>query len=468
MSTSRSTIADGGDGNISIDNEKKAQLKASNEVKFCVIDENGNERRMTNAEKKAKKLQIARAKKEAKKDAALKKKRKLQQIAVNNSVNDGGTEFNMVAENQTTQGQMQITQLSPNGSYHEMPVDSELIKQELAEFQGKRGNTPPVILSPPMALHFLSERMKTSSITRPIEDSSNDTSNVDKSGGAVLIYDHNLSQEWAKRLKEQCVLPAEAVRQKEDLRPLAYRLQPECWMRIRPSLEETPLSTTRRSNGNQSSILHDNQRLVEKEKFPESRDWISLTCRPSVTLSKSPLLSSNTSAGLQHDDILSIVFEYIHRETPYYVSCGAKFGSDFLIYDGPRHERHAFAGLRVLSRFTNSMSSAASTSSLSDSSTKLPLPTAYSLTGFVRGLNTAGKLALLATVDEVSDKNSTIESESMGSEFCTAVKKKRYRVAFVDVALEKVLDVHKQKNRGRSNKKKLQKRRDVTQTLSKV
>lgn len=75
-------------------------------------------------------------------------------------------------------------------------------------------------------------------------------------------------------------------------------------------------------------------------------------------------------------------------------------------------------------------------------------------------MNTAGKLALLATVDEVSDEN--------GSENEIGVKKPKYRVAFVDVALEKVLHVHERKNRGRSNKKKLQKRRDVTQTLSKT
>mmetsp|Transcript_8269 Transcript_8269/g.16358 ORF Transcript_8269/g.16358 Transcript_8269/m.16358 type:complete len:113 (-) Transcript_8269:2953-3291(-) len=96
---------------------------------------------------------------------------------------------------------------------------------------------------------------------------------------------------------------------------------------------------------------------------------------------------------------------------------------------------------------------------------QLPLPSAYSLTGFVRCLNTAGKLALLATVDVIPDcDHGDKEEPSSGS---LGAKKKRYRVAFVDVALEKVLDVHKRKNRGRSDKKKLQKRRDVTLTLSK-
>ena len=51
-----------------MDNDKIARLKASNDVKFCVVDKNGNERRMTKAEKKAKKFQIAQEKKEAKKE----------------------------------------------------------------------------------------------------------------------------------------------------------------------------------------------------------------------------------------------------------------------------------------------------------------------------------------------------------------------------------------------------------------
>ena len=60
------------------DAEVVAHRKASNDVKFCVLDESGNERRMTKAEKKAKKFQIAQQKKKAKKKANAKKKRKLE------------------------------------------------------------------------------------------------------------------------------------------------------------------------------------------------------------------------------------------------------------------------------------------------------------------------------------------------------------------------------------------------------
>ena len=489
-----------------------SRLKASNDVKFCVVDEHGNERRMTKAEKKAKKFLMAKAKKEVKKEAAATKKRTLEQITTtvdddaNSNKQHNNNALHVMADNNDEAMEQQQKKDLPSSSkgaaaiYHQLPLDPTTIEQELAEFQGKRGSTPPVILSPPMALQFLSKRRAALSASKTLE-ACHDNNVGDSS--AILIYDHNLSQEWANRLKEQCILPSEAVREKEDLRPLAYRLQPEPWQRIRPSLEENPVVTTNRNYNVNTAVPKSSQlslsssssaTTTEKGVLPKAcdvsnvkpRDWVSLTCRPRMTLlsppaSISPAVTTATRSSIQHDDVLSIIFEYIHRETPFYISCGAKFGSDFLVYDGPRDQRHAFAGLRVLSRFTGSMTTTASESMLTPSSpsqndtnstksvsnndnfVELPLPTAYSLTGFVRCLNTAGKLALLATVDEVSDDNhgnDTIE-RSFG------VGKKRYRVAFVDVALEKVMDVHKRKNRGRSDKKKLQKRRDVTQTLSK-
>ena len=417
--------------------ETISRLKAANDIKFCVVDEDGNERRMTKAEKKARKFQIAQAKKEAKKQAAVNRKRNFEQI---NHTNDS-----QKVEDATQD--VEGPTATSSGPYHQLPLDSTTLEQELAEFQGKRGSTPPVILSPPMALQFIAKTQSTEKIT-PFND--------DEGDNAVFAYDHTLSQEWANRLKEQCVLPAEAVREKEDLRPLAYRLQPEPWQRLRPSLEEKSVATWTRGNRPQEVP-------TALDLNPKPRDWVPLTCRPRFVPS-----IVETRNAIQHDDILSIVFEYIHRETPYYISCGAKFGSDFLVYDGPRDKRHAFAGLRVLSRFTNSMTEKPANADAvsleekeikmkSTSTVELPLPTAYSLTGFVRCMNTAGKLALLATVDEVSVSDGTDENE-----------KKRYRVVIVDVALEKVLDVHKRKNRGRSKKKKLQKRRDVTQTLSKT
>ena len=38
------------------------------------------------------------------------------------------------------------------------------------------------------------------------------------------------------------------------------------------------------------------------------------------------------------DILVSIVFEYLHEASSFCISCGAKFGSDFLICDGPRED----------------------------------------------------------------------------------------------------------------------------------
>ena len=504
LSAQKSSKTNGSRFSGNADEKINPDLKASNDVKFCVVDENGNERRMTKAEKKAKKLEMAQAKKEAKKQNAARKKRKLEAMTVGDvdemNIKESESMVNKEAmmeqhDQNLESSSLKQTEKNPLRSYHQLPLNPTTIEQEVAEFRGKRGSKPPVILSPPMALQFVSKNATLPS-RKGFESPMKNDSCDGVGGNAMLVYDHNLSQEWANRLKHQCVLPAEAVRQREDLRPLAYRLHPEPWQRLRPSLEENRVVTRNRNDvkASQQSALSSPTGSAKAEKgiptascdnIPKALNWVLMTCRPRIKPFVLPASSIESTSKIQHDDVLSIVFEYIHRETPYYVSCGAKFGSDFLVYDGPRDTRHAFAGMRVLSRFTSSMTTISSRStpesSLSQSNTdsaklvsndddvELPLPTAYSLTGFVRCLNTAGKLALLATVDELfeSDHDGDTEgNESSGGS--SGAKKKRYRVAFVDVALEKVLDVHKRKNRGRSDKKKLQKRRDVTQTLSKT
>jgi hypothetical protein len=104
------------------------------------------------------------------------------------------------------------------------------------------------------------------------------------------------------------------------------------------------------------------------------------------------------------DADVAAVVQLLHRGTNLHLSCGSKFGCDFLVYDGPRTERHAFAGLRVLH---------------CDKAAGFPLPTCYDLAGYVRCLNTAGKLALLAMVVKDDESNTS-------------------RVALVDLALEKI------------------------------
>eukprot|EP00957_Ditylum_brightwellii_P134457 10251068-Ditylum_brightwellii.AAC.1 len=82
------------------------------------------------------------------------------------------------------------------------------------------------------------------------------------------------------------------------------------------------------------------------------------------------------------------------------------------------------------------------------------IPSPYDLAGYVRGLNTAGKLALLATVITKQDMK--------GGE-------KQTIVAFVDLALEKILSAptHLKKRRKNGNSRHV-KRKQVGQNLSKT
>ena len=125
----------------------------------------------------------------------------------------------------------------------------------------------------------------------------------------------------------------------------------------------------------------------------------------------------------------SLIFEFLYNESSkFYMSCGAKFGSDFLIYDGPREERHAFAGMRILS-----------------ANKGLPIPTSYAMAGYVRCLNKAGKLALMATV---------LHEEVDGVPL--------HKILLVDVALEKILSAETHRKRARTEV-----RRDITLNLTK-
>ena len=105
----------------------------------------------------------------------------------------------------------------------------------------------------------------------------------------------------------------------------------------------------------------------------------------------------------------------------FHISDGAKFGCDYLLYDGPRQERHAFAGLRILPPMT----------------TGFPV-NAYDLAGYVRCLNTAGKLALLATSIVVDDDDGDDTTMSHHNEKPTP-RQQRRKILFVDLALEKVV-----------------------------
>jgi hypothetical protein len=92
------------------------------------------------------------------------------------------------------------------------------------------------------------------------------------------------------------------------------------------------------------------------------------------------------------------------------------------VYDGRREEKHSFAGLRVYH--------------VRDGSSELPAPSAYDLHGFVRAMNTARKLALIATVRSSSDEPHVA------------------RIAVVDVALEAILTAPTHIKKGNTDKRR--------------
>ena len=99
------------------------------------------------------------------------------------------------------------------------------------------------------------------------------------------------------------------------------------------------------------------------------------------------------------------------------------------------------------------------------------MPSAYELAAYVRCLNTAGKLALLATVvvvddDDDDDKSGSSRRRRDGNpnhaEMTPTTTTPLFKVAFVDVALEKILTAPTHQRYGRSEK-----RRDVAKNLAK-
>jgi tRNA splicing endonuclease len=425
--------------------------KFKSQVVFRVATADGQDRRMTRQEKKQVKYQIALEK----------KKRKHESLEANEGEGEGERGDDDGDDDDEVKGDVEealppkfLLTARQNGNdessskYHQLGLNAAALEQEIADLRGERGAVPPVFLSPAMAV-------QAQGIILPEISSLMSSDN-----SFVVRYDHELSLRWAKEIKES-MIPAETTRQGEDMRPMAYQLMPEIWSRMRPDWQKTEtISDTRihesifstlldsNTNNNNTNTNNNNNNNNNTQKESSSQapahatignpcDWAAGVCRPPV--------NADVDAAL--------VFEYLHQQPDFYVSCGAKFGSDFLIYDGPRDERHAFAGMRVLvANIKNNNKNSGTTPSTSKS---LPLPTAYSLAGYVRCLNTAGKLAILATIVRDTIVTDDVDDPNNG--------KTLYRIAFVDVALEKILSAPTHKKRFRTNK-----RRDVTKNLAKT
>lgn len=201
------------------------------------------------------------------------------------------------------------------------------------------------------------------------------------------LIDDELSQRWALALKES-MRPAETARIAEDMRDMPYHIVPEVWSRMRP-------------------VIRDEKATVRKT--------------PVVPLKgAAPIpIHMNSRSSMEQNAVAQVLLSGSNIN----MSCGASFGCDLLLYDGNRCQRHAFAGLRVLYQ-PNDM--------------EFPLPTAYNMAGYVRGLNSAGKLALLAFA---------VPDEPDGESF---------RVAIVDLALVKLTTRGNQRTRESTLKRRFE------------
>lgn len=298
------------------------------EAVFKVVDpETGRERRMNSQEKKAHKIKLRNEKQQAKREG--------KAISDSTQLLDSKT-FRNVKRKQA-EDQEEIESENVNGRYLQLHIDPKIIEQELADLRGERDGVPPVALSYAMMQQgirrgLIPNREALSTTNRPV------------------VWDEALAREWASRLSVH-LEPAHAVRTQEDLRPLVYVTSPEVWTRFRPTWEvrDEECSHAHLFNEKSSSLV-------------EIR---------------------TAKAGSTYDNDSDAVVHFLYNNTSIHIACGAKFGCDFLLYDGPRGERHAFAALRILNGTSES---------------RFPLPTAYDMAGYVRCMNTAGKLALIATV----------------------------------------------------------------------
>mmetsp|Transcript_30450 Transcript_30450/g.44467 ORF Transcript_30450/g.44467 Transcript_30450/m.44467 type:complete len:531 (-) Transcript_30450:320-1912(-) len=461
----RRRLNDDNDGDENNDEQMKMDNNRDDAVVYKVTDENGVQRRMTAKEKKELKLKLREEKKLAKK----KDKQQQQQ-----------SQPSPKQEEEEKKQKMKLPEIKTNDRYHNLQVSTEALEEELAELRGQKvgGRVTPVMLPGCMArqaIHYL-DLFQAASKNKEGKDKTNDgdgrdaimldntqKSNYHSSLTAVNV-DDDVALQWAKAIKEKMIV-AEEARSKDNIRTMAYQIVPEVWSRLRPS----PLSSSSSINPS----LQNNEHVTKKTDSTSTVQNNVDDKKTAPTLSSSPTSQNDTEkeskaavadnaqwlfvdmpqhsfiqSKLDHDH--AIVYDCLYRHTNLHVSCGAKFGCDFLLYDGKREERHAFAGLRVISDNSNNISSDTET----EKAMSFSIPSPYDLAGYVRGLNTAGKLALLATVITKQDMK--------GGE-------KQTIVAFVDLALEKILSAptHLKKRRKNGNSRHV-KRKQVGQNLSKT
>jgi hypothetical protein len=225
----------------------------------------------------------------------------------------------------------------------------------------------------------------------------------------TTVFDEELSRQWAALLQES-MIPAEVQREKEEIRPMAYKVVPEVWTRLRPA------QLINSEDTEEAAAVQNDSEIKDKPASSAKTESTSTTTEPEYSLS---VLRKPSPS---YDNTTHLIFSHLHQHSNLHMACGSRFGCDYLIYDGRREDRHSFAGMRV--HATN------------QSDRMLPVPSAYDLTGFVRTMNTARKLALIATIVWCVDNPNVA------------------RVAIVDLALEKVLTAPTHIKKGNTDKRR--------------
>jgi hypothetical protein len=85
---------------------------------------------------------------------------------------------------------------------------------------------------------------------------------------------------------------------------------------------------------------------------------------------------------------------------------------------------------------------------------QLPIPSAYDMAGFVRTMNSARKIALLATVVRDVDDGGGNGVDNSPPKTMATTSKPTYRIAIVDLALEKVLSAPTHVRKGNTKKRR--------------
>lgn len=381
---------------ICAETNKPSEPASSSKVVFKVTNPDGTERRMNSQEKKQYKLQLKKAKHSNKKQERqmkheerireakqLKRQRKKMKRLANNKTDKDADGARPDEDKEPSQ--VHATK-KPEEDFcvtKEAVSSFKDIDLELAELLGERRGIPPVILTP--AATCVAQDLGV--LLRSAES---DEWNIN--------LDRELSAQWADKL-EQSFKPVEESRSKEDMREMPYRVAPETWKRLCPdSLWEF---RTDRSQEETGSAANHNDHTTAQMRDPSS----------------------------SYDLTSYLIFRHLQRNSNLHIACGALFGCDFVLYDGKRSERHSFAGLRVYSCRGDG----------------LPTPSPYDMTGYVRAMTSARKMALVATavIDERTNSS---------------------RLAIVELASEKILTAKTHIRKGHTEKRKAVEELDMAKT----